>query len=103
MQCPREIAEVIHEILRIGILRIRAADWSSNPKRYMIEADHLHNLPSLLTDYRPELLDYYLTVEQPCYLSHCTEEDIESFQPLWDSLAKLVSQSTSRIMADQSA
>jgi hypothetical protein len=31
------------------------------------ETDHIHNLPGLLLDYRPELLRYYLNAERPGY------------------------------------
>ena len=86
MQCPPEIAELVHDTLRIGILRIRSNGWSQNPERCAIEADHLHNLPALLNDYRPELLDYYLRVERMNFRAKSVSEDIVCFQPLWDAL-----------------
>jgi hypothetical protein len=88
MQCPPKIAEIVHEILRIGILRIRAAAWNGDAARSAIEADHLHNLPALLADYRPELLDYYLRVESASFASRCSPDDFSCFEPLWNSLAE---------------
>jgi len=54
MTCPTEIAEILTEILRTGLLRIRALGWSGNAERCAIEADHLHNVPDLLAHYSPE-------------------------------------------------
>ena len=87
MQCPPEIAGIVCAILRMGLLRIRVLD---DVARCRLEADHLHNLPGLLTDYRPELLDYYWTVERVCFTERSTPEEIEGFAPLWDALAKHV-------------
>ena len=56
MQCPSEIAELVLEILKIGVLRIRAAAWSGDSARCAIEADHIHNLPDLLRDYSAQAL-----------------------------------------------
>jgi hypothetical protein len=67
MKCPDEIAQILLEILGIGILRIRN-QAVVNPELCYVEADHLHNLPFLLASYRPELLDFYLDVERPSYL-----------------------------------
>ena len=88
MQCPPEIAEIVCEILRIGLLRIRAQGWDGNPKRCAIEADHLHNLPGLLANYKVDLLDYYWQVERASFIGLCTAEDVKAFEPLWNSLAK---------------
>src|ERR1043166_741489 len=44
MQCPPEIAEIVTQIISMGLLRIRASGWSGNADRCAIEADHLHNL-----------------------------------------------------------
>jgi hypothetical protein len=88
LQCPLEIAEIVHEILRIGILRIRAAAWNGDAARSAIEADHLHNLPALLADYRPELLDFYVTIERLGFSEHFSPEELAEFDPLWEVLAK---------------
>jgi hypothetical protein len=88
MQCPSEIAVIIHEILRIGILRIRSCGWNKEPARCAIEADHLHNLPALLSDYRLELLEYYLQVERVSFVNQSSTDDVANFQPLWNSLSR---------------
>ena len=84
MKCPPEIAEIVCEILRTGLLRIRALDSD----RCALEADHLHNLPGLLANYKAELLDYYWRVERPSFAERSTPEDIQGFEPLWQALAK---------------
>ncbi len=51
MNCPPEVAEILLEILQNGLLRIRMLGWSDAGHRCAIEADHLHNLPHLLTHF----------------------------------------------------
>jgi hypothetical protein len=87
MQCPPEIADILHEILRVGLLRIRAFGFAGDSGRCAIEADHLHNLPALLGDFRPESLDYYLNVERVCYSDQSDPDDVACFDSLWNSLA----------------
>ena len=87
MQCPPEIAEIVCEILRTGLLRIRAL---GDADRCTLEADHLHNLPGLLVNYKPELLDYYWQVERVGFVACSTPEDVQGFEPLWRVLAKYV-------------
>lgn len=76
------------EILTTGLLRIRAR--SANAERVFAEADHLHNLPRLSADFRPELLDCYWSVEKPCFIQKTTPDDIQAFAPLSERLANLI-------------
>ena len=85
MRCPPEIAEILCEILKTGLLRIRALD---DVARCKIEADHLHNLPGLLADYKPELLDYYWTVGRICYIEDSTPDEFLGFDSSWRLLAQ---------------
>jgi hypothetical protein len=87
MQCPPEIAAIVGEIIRTGLLRIRVLD---DVARCRSAAYHLHNLPGLLTDYAPELLDYYWTVERVGFIESSTPEEAQLFEPLWKLLAKHV-------------
>src|SRR2546425_1709073 len=85
MPCPPEIAEIVCEILRTGLLRIRAL---GDVNRCALEADHLHNLPGLLANYKPELLDYYWRVERVGFVERSNPEDVECFEPLWKALSQ---------------
>jgi hypothetical protein len=67
MKCPDAIAEIILEILRTGLLNIRYQAASGMPERCVIEADHIHNLPTLLSRYSPDLLRFYLEVEREAF------------------------------------
>ncbi len=96
MQCPPAIAEIVCEILRIGLLRIRILE---DADRAALEADHLHNLPSLLVNYKPELLDYYWQVERPCFIARGRHEDVQGFEPLWQALAKHITPAKSQAIA----
>ena len=89
MSCPPEIAEVILEILQTGLLGIRALGWSGNSAACAGEADHLHNLPRLLSDYSPALLRYYWEVERPAYCSR-SEGNPAAFASAWEHLHHLL-------------
>jgi hypothetical protein len=89
MSCPPEIADVILDILQKGLLRIRALGWSGNSAACASEADHLHNLPSLLSNYSPELLRYYWEAEKPGYCSR-GDGDPKAFAPAWERLHSLL-------------
>ena len=92
MTCPDEIAQILLEILGIGIVRIRGWAYAGELDRCANEADHLHNLPFLLASYRPELLDFYLDVERPTYLSH--GGDSARYEVLWRKLLDLRKQTS---------
>ena len=96
MKCPSVIARVLAEILRTGLLRMRVLD---DARRSRLEADHLHNLPSLLIDFKPELLHYYWTVERVYFIEHSATEDIQPFEPLWNALAEYVDEGTKSLVA----
>jgi hypothetical protein len=94
MRCPSETAEIITGILRTGLLHIRALGFNGAAERCAIEADHLHNLPSLLMDYDPKLLDYYWRVERIAYIKHSSREDAAGFEALWIALGEHIGSAT---------
>jgi hypothetical protein len=96
MQCPPEVAVIICEILRIGLLRIRSLN---DAERCMLEADHLHNLPDLLANFRPDLLDFYWNVERVCFIEQSTSMDVADFESSWQALTKHVSAAKRRAIA----
>jgi hypothetical protein len=90
MMCPPEVARVVLQILEVALLQIRASGWADDSGRCALEADHVHNLPSLLKNYSDELLRFYWEVERPAYIKRCAPEDLQAYEPLWASLAELV-------------
>lgn len=97
MQCPQEIADVVAEIITTALLRIRATDWRERPDRSTVEADHVHNLPNLLVDYSPELLDYYWNTERVCFINKSSAEDIEGFISAWESLGDIMNSARNEV------
>jgi hypothetical protein len=89
MSCPPDIAEVILEILRMGLVRIRAQGWKGDSAGCAHEADHLHNLPELLSNYSPERLLYYWELEKPAYCSR-GEGNAAFFESAWERLHELL-------------
>src|SRR5688572_21221380 len=86
MNCPVEVSKPILEIIRIGLLNIRAFAGSKKVSRCAVEADHLHNLPGVLARYTPDLLRFYLEVEQPIFLENIPTEDAGPFEEHWKAL-----------------
>src|SRR4051812_31610260 len=80
MNCPDEISKPILQIMSIGLLNIRAFGSAGNASRCSVEADHLHNLPRLLASYSPELLKFYLDVEQPIFVKDTAGEGLVLFE-----------------------
>jgi hypothetical protein len=99
MSCPPEVAAIIHEILTAGILRVRALGESGDAARCAIEADHLHNLPGLLTAFSPQSLRYYWEVERPSFIHRSSPADLALFEPLWKKLASNVAAAPNRVSA----
>jgi hypothetical protein len=96
MQCPTEIAEILAKILQTGLLRIRSLNDVDQCQR---EADHLHNLPTLLTNYKPELLNYYWTLERECLIQRSSAAEIQHYESLWKSLARHLPAGKSKALA----
>jgi hypothetical protein len=94
MSCPPTTAEVLLRILQTGLLRIRNRSWENEANACGYEADHLHNLPSLLSDYSPERLIYYWQVERPCFADQSGPEGVAAFRLLWERLEKLLPSET---------
>jgi hypothetical protein len=88
MTCPPTIARLLLEIIQRGILAARAASWAGDVKRCEAETDHIHNLPGLLLDYRPELLRYYLNVERPGYVRSLLGPEPAELTRLWTELER---------------
>lgn len=88
MNCPPEIAEILLQILRNGILRSRQAGWAGDSQRCAREADHIHNLPDLLANYSLDFLRFYWEIERPAFIKQSTAEDVAGFEPMWHRLSR---------------
>jgi hypothetical protein len=86
MTCPDEIAAILLEILRHGLLSIRAAGASGDAPRCAADADHLHNLPGLLAHFSPGALRYYWEVERRIFLNELGPSQASLWHELWDPL-----------------
>lgn len=84
-----EIRTILLEILRIGLLRIRAFGSAGNAQACSIEADHLHNLPAAIESRRRDLLLYYYNVERPAFIERTTSPT-DQFKLRWKRLASLI-------------
>jgi hypothetical protein len=93
MQCPPEVADILVQIITTGLLRIRTFGWNADAARCAVEADHLHNLPGVLRDFRPELLSYYWHADRVAFLERSTQDEVAIFEPLWQALAEYVGSS----------
>lgn len=86
MNCPPEVASIIAEIIRRGLLQFRAAGWNGDSDLAAQIADHLHNLPGTLFDYQPESLAYYWEAERPSFVAAVDESISRPYQSCWDQL-----------------
>jgi hypothetical protein len=92
MRCPPKISEILLRILRHGLLRIRSLGWSGQADLCAHEADHIHNLPGLLTDFSQERLAYYWGIERVAYSSTTPTNELGEWETLWQELQPHVEQ-----------
>jgi hypothetical protein len=90
MMCPPDVAAILLEILGQGLLQARAAGWGGDAARAAAEADHVHNLPTLIAHFTPAALGYYWDAERPAYLAAASPDQTAIFRPLWDRLQSYV-------------
>jgi hypothetical protein len=88
MQIEEELKRVLLNLLRIGLLRIRAFGWDGLAEHCALEADHLHNLPDIMIDTKIELLPYYYNTERPSFMRKA--KNPEQFEPDWKRLGEIL-------------
>ena len=89
MTCPSEIAEILLDILRHGLLAIRAKGWDDDANGCALIADHLHNVPTLLHNFSTDLLKFYWEVERPSFLSQSPLAS-SLFEKQWQKLSGFI-------------
>lgn len=65
-ECPEQLRQAFLDLLYWTLLHIR--NQAGDGRRCLALSDHMHNVPALLTCFRPELLRYYWEVERACFL-----------------------------------
>jgi hypothetical protein len=96
MSIEAPIQNVLLKILQLGLLRIRMLGNRGRGDICQLEADHLHNLPSVLMHSSTEELLYYYNIEIPAFrrsleYNMITEVDADEFNGLWSELGSLIS------------
>lgn len=81
------VVSALCNILYAGLLRIREYAAIGNSSACRIEADHLHNIPSIIREGNVDLLYYYYTVERVEYLSNSLQSSEECFANDWNLIA----------------
>ena len=77
--------EIYCDILYYGLLNIR--HYADDRERCFAEADHLHNIPGLLRDFKNEdLHQYYWVAMRESFISASKPEWLGRFRELWDEL-----------------
>ena len=83
--CPAEVSEILLEILGWGLVVIRLQGWEGQAARCAVDADHLHNLPSLLADY--DRKGYSTTgTWNEFAIWRASPEHLDAFELLWRRL-----------------
>lgn len=88
-ECPVEIEAALLKILSLALVNIRGFGMTEpDAARCAAEADHVHNLPSLIGSYSAGALGYYLDVCVPEYVRLVGQNSgtAKLFQPLWEKL-----------------
>ena len=85
-----EVKRMLLSLLQTGILRIRAFAHSHFGDRCAVEADHIHNLPGLISNPRLDLLMYYWDRERLSFIKKVPDSD--AFETDWFRLGELLEQ-----------
>jgi hypothetical protein len=81
--------ETLLHVLSKGLLRIRAEGFSGRANQCAIDADHLHNLPSLVLQPSLQPLSYYLDVTRIAFIK--SVRDTSEFEVDWKRLEAVLS------------
>jgi hypothetical protein len=83
------------QLLGHGLIRLRDAASAGNADYCTVEADHLHNLPSLIGEPNQQRHDYYLDQERSLYLNRVDRSvlgisfNLDRYSELWQRLFEL--------------
>lgn len=94
-QSMNERDQIYVQILHHGLLRLREAAHMSLNSYCEVEADHLHNLPSLIGETNELRHVYYFEQERTLYLQRVDrsvpgiEFTLNRYRELWEELAKI--------------
>jgi hypothetical protein len=88
MNCPEPIARVVLELLHVAAVHIRSAAWAGDAQRCAVAAEHMHNLPHLLSNYSVDKLRYYWEGERTWFIRDSEESDLMWYRPYWDELSQ---------------
>jgi hypothetical protein len=95
----RSRCEIYCDILSCGLLHIR--NNSDDRQRCFEEADHLHNVPELLSNLDNEDLHrFYWNVMRKCFIERSKPEWLGRFKELWDELEQATVRETDPAGAD---
>jgi hypothetical protein len=97
MERTRNLDELLKSMLRHGLLLIRASGLRGEPGLCELEADHLHNLPTLLSSETAAELLHYWDVERPAYIDRSPESHRASWELYWSALEPHVAQARSQM------
>lgn len=84
-----DVVRILLEIIRVGLLRIRMFGDSGLATACRIEADHLHNIPELISSPSMARVKFYYEVEREAFLD-ATSSNVDSFTELWENLRKAI-------------
>lgn len=86
--CPEELRLAFHELLYHSLLCLRGN--CSDSKLVFVYADHVHNIPGLLSHFTPDLLKFYWEIERPCFLHNLPSgKGVPAiFQPCWATIER---------------
>ncbi len=89
MNTDDALRSLLLEIIRVGLRRIRTFAHNRDSTACHREADHIHNLPELVTTLNLDQLRYYLDVERGQFVRDDPDAPLE-FMPLWEEMDSLL-------------
>jgi hypothetical protein len=87
-------SEIVLEILATGLSNIRHAASRGDADHCYREADHLHNLPTLIARGTRSQERFYLDIERREYVKSSPEHYRARYKELWEELEAAIREET---------
>ena len=89
IEYPSELIKQLLNIMELGIVNTRYFLENNDCASGIVEANHIHNIPSLIGNFSYELLAFYLDIEVREYRQKASSQLLAGFEKNWQVLQSL--------------
>ena len=94
MKCPPEIQDNLLRIIFFAAGNIMKAGQAGDAKQCDAEAEHIYNIPQIISHYKPRHFLFYWRDTRPRFIERSQGKDISIFNLAWEKLEPIAEQMT---------